>query len=149
MSTNFLNPTSFVLSLDRTTNPNAEFSIQTMVLPDVSANPTPYITRSRNISMSADKLEYAPFECTFLVDEDLTNYREIYDWLYSQVDSVQDDYRDITLSVLSSANTVNKQIVFHSAHPTNLGSLPFDITTSDIEYVVATVTFEYSYFEII
>jgi hypothetical protein len=99
--------------------------------------------------MSADKLEYAPFECTFLVDEDLTNYREIYDWLYSQVDSVQDDYRDITLSILSSANIVNKQIVFHSAHPTNLGSLPFDITTADIEYVVATVTFEYSYFEII
>ncbi|MBI33515.1 MAG: hypothetical protein CMD98_06585 [Gammaproteobacteria bacterium] len=137
------------MSLDKTLNPNAEFSIQTMMLPDVTAEGTLYPTRSRNLTMSADKLVYAPFEVTFLVDEDLGNYKEIYDWIYTQVDSKQDDFRDITLSVLSSANKVNKQIIFHSAHPTSLSSLPFDITTQDIEYVVASVSFEYSYFEIV
>jgi hypothetical protein len=149
MSTNFLNPTSFVLSLDSQTYPNAEFTVQTMVLPDVTTAGAVYATRSRNITIGSDKIEYGPFECSFLVDEDLTNYKEIYDWLYAQVDATGANVRDITLSILSSANNVNKQIRFIDAHPTNLSSLPFDITTTDIEYLVATVSFEYSYFEII
>lgn len=148
MTTNFLNPTSFVLSLDRLENPNAEFTVQTMVLPEVSVDGAPYQTRSRNIMLSADKIVYGPFDCTFLVDEDLANYQEIYNWLYNQVDTITDSHKDVTLSIMSSANNVIKQIKFVDARPTNLSSLPFDITTGDIEYVTAAVTFEYSYFEI-
>ena len=151
MSNNYLNPTSFVLSLDSVTNPNAEFTIQTMVLPDVSTEGAIFNTRSRNIMVSADKITYGQFECSFLVDEDLINYKEIYDWLYNQVDTdlagVQT--RDLTLTILSSSNNVTKQIKFVDAFPTNLSSLPFDITTADVEYLTAIVTFNYSYFEII
>jgi len=152
MSTNFLNPTSFVLSLDITTYPNAEFTVQTMVLPDVTTDGARLATPSRDIALGADKIVYGPFECSFLVDETLTNYKEIYDWLYSQVDtptSTLSNVRDITLSILSSANNVNKQIRFIDAYPTNLSSLPFDITTVDVEYLTAVVSFNYSYFEII
>ena len=149
MSTNFLNPTSFVLSLDSQTYPNAEFTVQTMILPDVSTDGAPFHTPSRSIAVGADKIVYGAFECAFLVDEDLTNYKEIYEWLYNQVDVSTTQVRDITLSILSSANNVNKQIRFIDAYPINLSSLPFDITTTDIEYLTATVSFYYSYFEII
>lgn len=149
MSSNFLNPTSFVLTLDSLVYPNAEFTIQTMILPDITVNGVPFMTPSRNITMAADKIEYGPFEVSFLVDEDLTNYKEIYDWLYNQVDVQTAQFRDITLSILSSANNVNKQIKFVDAHPITLSSLPFDITTTDVEYLTAVVSFEYSYFQII
>ena len=151
MSTNHLKPSSFVLQLDSVTHANAEFTVQTMVLPDISSDGAIYNTPSRNIGVAADTIVYGPFECSFLVDEDLVNYKEIYDWLYSQVDSEngQTNTRDLTLNILSSANNVTKQIRFIDAYPTTLSSLPFDITTTDVEYLTAVVTFNYSYFEIV
>ena len=149
MTNNFLNPASFVLQLDTTVYPEAEFTIQTMMLPDVSVDGAPYHTPSRTIVVEADKIVYSAFECTFLVDEDLINYKEIYDWLYAQVDTNTSQVRDLTLNILSSANNVTKQIRFIDAHPTSLSSLPFDITTTDVEYLIAAVSFEYSYFEIL
>lgn len=150
MSTNFLNPTSFVLQLDTVTYPAAEFTVQTMILPDVSVNGAPYHTPSRSIAIAADKIEYGQFECSFLVDEDLINYKEIYDWLYNQVDNNDNssNIRDLTLNIMSSANNITKQIRFIDAYPINLSSLPFDITTTDVEYLTAVVSFNYSYFEI-
>jgi len=149
-SSNFLNPTAFVLQLDTITYPTAEFTVQTMVLPDVVVNPAQLSTRSRNIAIAADKIEYGAFECSFLVDENLINYKEIYDWLYNQVDDNQSpsNVRDITLSIMSSANNVTKQIRFIDSYPTVLSALPFDITTTDVEYLTAVVSFNYSYFEI-
>jgi hypothetical protein len=151
MSTNFLNPTSFVLQLDTVVYPTAEFTVQTMILPDVSVNGAPYHTPSRSIAIAADKIEYGQFDCSFLVDEDLINYKEIYDWLYNQVDNNNNssNVRDLTLNILSSANNVTKQIRFIDAYPTTLSSLPFDITTTDVEYLTAVVSFSYSYFEIV
>jgi hypothetical protein len=150
-STNFLNPTSFVLQLDTVVYPTAEFTVQTMVLPDIAVNGAPLATPSRNIAIAADKIEYGPFECSFLVDEDLINYQEIYNWLYNQVDDNQSpaNVRDVTLNIMSSANNVTKQIRFIDAYPTILSSLPFDITTTDVEYLTAVVSFNYSYFEIV
>jgi hypothetical protein len=122
-----------------------------MVLPDIAVNGAPYHTPSRTIAIAADKIEYGPFECSFLVDEDLINYKEIYDWLYNQVDDNQSpaNVRDVTLNIMSSANNVTKQIRFIDAYPTILSSLPFDITTTDVEYLTAVVSFNYSYFEIV
>jgi hypothetical protein len=150
MSINFLNPTAFVLQLDTVVYPTAEFTVQTMILPDVSVEGAPYHTPSRSIAMAADKISYGPFECSFLVDEDLINYKELYDWLYNQVDDNESssNVRDITLNILSSANNVTKQIRFINAYPTSLSSIPFDITMTDVEYLTAAVSFNYSYFEI-
>ena len=148
---NYLNPTSFVLQLDSVTYPTAEFTIQTMVLPDVSVAGAPFATPSRNITIASDKIEYGDFECTFLVDEDSINYQEIYDWLYNQVDNPHSssNVRDLTLNIMNSANNLTKQIRFIDAKPVNLSSLPFDITTVDVEYLTAAVSFNYSYFEIV
>ena len=103
--------------------------------------------------MAPDKIDYSPFEMTFLVDEYLTNYIEIHDWMLglvkeAEVSNVQKT-RDLTLQVLTSHNNVAKEIVFVNAYPTNLSSLPFDTTITDTNYLVANVTFNYSYFKFI
>ena len=148
---NYLNPTSFVLQLDSVTYPTAEFTIQTMILPDISVAGAPFVTPSRNIAIASDKIEYGAFECSFLVDEELVNYQEIHDWIYNQVEDNQSssNVRDLTLNIMSSANNLVKQIRFIDAYPTSLSSLPFDITTTDVEYLTAMVSFNYSYFQIV
>lgn len=151
MAINNLNPTSFVLQLDRVVYPTADFTVQTMVLPDITVTPAALNAGSINIALAADKIEYGPFECSFLVDEDLVNYKEIYEWLYDQVDDnhSSSNVRDITLNILSSSNNVTRQIRFIDAYPVTLSSLPFDITTTEVEYLTAVVSFNYSYFEIV
>jgi hypothetical protein len=100
--------------------------------------------------MAPDKVEYNPFDLTFLVDENMHNYKEIHDWILGLV--TEDDYgvrkeRDVTLQILNSHNNVSNEIQFVDAYPINLSSLPFDATTTDVEYLTASVTFQYSYFK--
>jgi hypothetical protein len=149
---NFLNPSSFVLTLDSQTYSGAEFTIQTMVLPDVTAEGAPLPFRQRNIATVADKINFGPFEVSYLIDEDLLNYKEIFDWLKSNVETnhtATNHVRDLTLTIMNSANNVTKEIKFVDAYPISISSLPFDITTTDVEYLTAVVTFEYSYYDFV
>ena len=150
---NFLNPSSFVLTLDSQSYSGAEFTIQTMILPDVSVEGALLNYQQINVGRAGDKINFGTFEISYLIDEDLLNYKEIFDWMKSNVETKHstttssDHYRDMTLTVMNSANNVTKQIKFVDAYPTSLSSIPFDITTTDVEYLTASVTFQYSYFK--
>ncbi len=152
---NFLNPSSFVLTLDSQSYSGAEFTIQTMILPDVSVEGAPVNFKQINVGRAGDKISFGSFEISYLIDEDLLNYKEIFDWMKSNVETKHstttssDHYRDMTLTVMNSANNVTKQIKFIDAYPTSLSSLPFDITTTDVEYLTAVATFQYSYYEFV
>lgn len=151
---NYMSPVSFRLTMDRLKFPNAEYTVQTLFIPDITVSPARYATPQRNIAIDGDKIEYAPLTLTFLIDEDLTNYREIHDWLLGEV-TVNDDLRlyrkerDLTISILSSHNNVLRQLQFIDAIPTSLSALPFDVTITDLQYLTAQVTFEYSYYKIL
>ena len=147
---NFLNPSSFVLTLDSLSYSGAEFTIQTMILPDVTAEGAPLQYKQINVGRASDKIAFGQFEISYLIDEDLLNYKEIFDWLKSNVETTHtatNHVRDLTLTIMNSANNVTKQIKFVDAYPTSISSLPFDITTTDVEYLTAVVTFAYSYYE--
>jgi hypothetical protein len=127
-----------------------------MMLPDVSAEGAPVTFKQVNVAMAADKVMFAPLELSYLIDEDLLNYKEIFDWMkmgietnHQQAIIGNNHVRDLTLTVMNSANNVTKQINFIDAYPTSLSSLPFDITTTDVEYLTAVATFNYSYYEFI
>ena len=150
---NFLNPSSFVLTLDSLAYSGAEFTIQTMILPDVTTSGAALPYQQIDVGRTSDKIEFGQFEISYLIDEDLLNYKEIFDWMKSNVETIHsvstsnDHYRDLTLTVMNSANNVTKQIKFVDAYPTSISSLPFDITTTDVEYLTAVVTFAYSYYK--
>lgn len=149
----FATPVGFRLTLDRLKFPNVEFAIQTIALPDISMQGAQHSMPQRNIFATPDKIDYNPFECTFLVDENLDNYKEIHDWMLGLIrEADTKEYkktRDMTLHILTSHNNVTKKIQFIDAFPTNLSSLPFDTTVTDTNYLVASVTFQYSYFKFV
>ena len=61
---NFLNPSSFVLTLDSQTYSGAEFTIQTMILPDVSAEGAPLQYKQINVGRAPDKINFGAFVLT-------------------------------------------------------------------------------------
>ena len=152
---NFLNPSSFVLTLDSQAYSGAEFTVQTMILPDVTVEGAVLNYQQIDVGRAGDKIVFGQFEISYLIDEDLLNYKEIFDWMKSNVETKHstttssDHYRDMTLTVMNSANNVTKQIKFVDAYPTSLSSLPFDITTTDVEYLTAVAAFDYSYYEFV
>lgn len=151
---NYLAPLNFKLTMDRLKFPNAQYTVQQAFIPDLTVPGARLSTPQRNIMIDGDKAEYAPLTLTFIIDEELDNYKEIHDWMLGEV-TVKDDQRsyrkerDITLSILSSHNNVTKQIQFVDAFPSNLSALPFDVTVTDVQYLTAQVTFEYSYYKIL
>jgi len=148
----FVNPTSFRLVIDSRKYQNAEFTVQTFSLPDISAQPAPLNLPRRNIGMPADKVEFSPFELTFLVDEQFINYKEIHEWILGMVtegDKGIRKSRDVSLIIISSHNNAIREIKFVDAYPVSLSSLQFDTTTTTIDYLTASVSFQYSYYKII
>ena len=138
------------MTLDSQTYSGTTFTIQTMFLPDVTVTDAPLNFKQINVGRAGDKIEFGAFEISYLIDEDLFNYKEIFDWMKSNVETnhtATNHVRDLTLTVMNSANNVTKQIKFVDAYPTSLSSLPFDITTTDVEYLTAVVSFSYSYYQ--
>lgn len=145
----YVTPSGFRLIIDSQKYPNAQYTVQTIALPDMSVSAAPFNTPKRNIGMTPDKVEYAPMDLTFLVDEDMKNYKEIHDWILGLV--TEDDngvrkQRDITLQILNSHANVSNEITFVDAFPITLSSLPFDAGSTTADYLTAAVTFQYSYF---
>ena len=61
--------------------PNVEFFVHTANIPGISLGDTTLPTPLKDISMPGDKLTYQSLDVSFLVDENLNNYKEIHDWM--------------------------------------------------------------------
>ena len=151
---NFLSPLGFRFQLNRA--PNVEYFCQGATLPTLSMveiqRPTPFVT----IPHPGDKIIYEPFNLRFRVDENMTNYLEIYNWLIGlghpenlkQYKNLGEPISDGSLIILSSNNNPIVRIAFQDMFPLSLSPLSFDVTQTDIEYLEAEVTFRYKIFTV-
>jgi len=162
MAQNFLSPIGFRFALQRA--PNIEYYIQAATLPSLTTNFVTVYTPFSSLSFSPDKLEYGDFSITFRVDEDMSNYLEIYNWLigvsfpdnFKQhsdlVTRNQGDnsgiYSDATLTILNSTKNVNVEVTFEDLFPTSISDIQLDVRASDVNYSEATVSFRYKRFTI-
>ena len=166
---NFLSPTGFKFNLKR--SPGVAFFCNQANIPDLNLGVTEQPTYLRDIPTPGDKLDFGDLNLRFLVDEDLTNFMEIQNWLrglgYPEtvqefrdleksgtipirdyVQSGQDIYSDGTLQILSSNLNAKFNVKFRDLFPTSLTTLTFDATDTDIEYFTADVTFKYTLYEL-
>ena len=61
--------------------PNVEFFIQSANIPSITLGETDIPTPLKDISIPGDKVTYSSLDVSFLVDENLNNYKEIHDWI--------------------------------------------------------------------
>ena len=165
--------------------PTVEFFVQSANIPGITLGDTTLPTPLKDISMPGDKLTYQTLEVSFLVDENLNNYKEIHDWMiglgfpdnhkqFQDLQSTGSDrfpgssrstavtgtsvpqplneggiYSDATLTVLNSKNIAKTEIRFKNVYPTSLGSLSYDVKQSDVDYLSAAISFNYTNYEIV
>lgn len=141
--------------------PHVQFFANSFTFPSISlpANrvENPYI----RINVPGEKMEYDPISVTFIVDEDMNNYEEVYKWMGSiSFDTDNSKFttyegrnegqelgqQDIKVMMLTGKGNVNRVITFIDAIPVALSG--FEMTQQDAttNFVMATVTFEYTNF---
>ena len=158
---NYLQPTGFKVVIDRKKFGNLEYFAQTVDHPNVSIPTAPMPFSRVNLHAAGDKLTYGQLSATIILDENLSGYTEMYDWVKRLVeednttkygaryDNAETTAVDITVSILSSNNNAVKRIRYIDCIPTDIGTINFQSTTSDIQYLTFPVSFSFSYFEIV
>ena len=165
---NFLSPLGFKFSLKR--SPGVAYFCNEANIPDMSLSIAEQPTYLRNIPLPGDKIEFGDLSLRFMVDEDLTNYMEIQNWIrglgypeaisqYSELEDKayikqtfgnkrQDVYSDGTLQILSNNLVPKFQVVFEDMFPYALSTITFDATDTDIDYFSANVSFKYTLYNL-
>ena len=137
---NQLNVDSFDISFSRL--PGVQYFCQRISLPTVvlgeTNEPSPFL----NVPLEGDTLTFEAMSLSFIVDEDLLNYREIYDWMtalgfpreYGQFAALQEQSTGSEQTKYSDLT-----IVLH----TSLSSIQFDSTPTGMDPIVVDATFNF------
>ena len=121
--------------------PNTSFFIQTVNLPGISLEAQVVATpQLQNFSRHTGIITYEALDVTFMIDEYLKNWQEVYEWMIGDVSK----YTSAVLTILSSSMNPTMEVHFKDIFPTSLSAISFDSTTTDPVYQVATVSFNYT-----
>ena len=165
---NFLAPTGFKFALKR--SPGVAFFCNEANIPDLNLGIAVQPTYLKDIDRPGDKIQFGDLTIRFLVDDDLTNFMEIQNWIrglgfpesISQFADLEkeavmpsnfgnkerDIFSDGTLQILSSNLIPKFQVKFEGLFPYQITTLTFDATDTDIEYFTAEASFKYNIYSI-
>ena len=155
---NQLNVVSFDVSFSRMTA--VQYFCQRISLPTVVLGETNEPSPFMNLPLEGDTLTFEALSLSFIVDEDLQNYIEIYNWLtalgfpreYSQFAILQEPsaasktlskYSDLSLVVHTNKSNPNYKIKFTDVFPTSISSIQFDATPTGMDPIVVDATFNF------
>lgn len=135
--------------------------VQDISLPGVSAGQPIQPTFLADIPHIGDKLQYDSVDLTFLVQENMENYKQLYNWFLRIADPnamplgphgtnpslrTKDRsklYCDISIHVLNNNSNVASTIYLVDAFPITLSPLQFSTMNEDV--LTANCVFAYSY----
>lgn len=166
---NLLSPIGFKFILTKT--PKVDFYCQTAAIPSIDMGNAEQGSWLKDIPVPGDKAIFENLNLRFLIDENMENYIEIYNWLIGlaypesmeQFDNLREldpikypddtryrfsEYSDGVLQILNSNYNVVRQIKFKDLFPISLSTLEFDCTARDYNYFTANVSFKYTNYEI-
>lgn len=148
-NTNLLQPTKYLLTFSEI--PNSTYFCQTVNLPGVATNSATQSTPNLDLFVPGTKIVYSPFAIDFLVNEDLTAWLDIHDWIKNTTtDRIRTTKTksQATLTLLSNHNNPKLRVKFVDIFPQTLSDLNFDTTKSAEDHILANATFKYNFFEI-
>lgn len=163
---NPLSPNGFQFSVQKL--PDITFFCQQANLPGIMLGEPVFATPFSTQPIPGDTLSYEPLELQFLVDENMQNYRILYNWIvalgfpesYDQyitgnnLDNIAygelaKNYSDATLQILDSNNQIVQTIQFYDVFPTNISSMTFASTNEDVTYITGNVTFKFGWYKLL
>lgn len=146
--------------------PDLSFFCQQVTLPALSIGAPEQMTPFSTTPIPGEMSTFDQLQVQFLVDSEMKNYKAIHNWLialsfpqsYEQYTNFVDgdanqygelarNYSDGTLSMLDGANNVASTVQFVDLFPISLEGLTFQSTNTDVQYLVGSATFRYTYYK--
>lgn len=146
--------------------PEVTYFCQEAVLPSLSLPVAEISSPLVNYPIPGEKLTFGELEITFLIDEEMVNYKAVHDWMVGlgfprqreqyrnflnkdsiAISELSKGYSDATLQILSSANNPIRTIMFKDVFPTNLSSIQLQSTADSTIYLAGNATFMYTVYE--
>ena len=164
---NYLSPVGFKFTLAK--EPKVSFFCTNTRIPEITLQTEIQQNYLKDIDVPGDKITYGDLSLKFLVDEDMTNYMAIHNWItglgfpnsaqdYRDLLTNQDDitqpldskraFSDGSLYILNSNYNTTAIVKFKDLFPVSLTSLEFDSTQTDIQYFTAEASFKYTIYDI-
>lgn len=161
---NFLSPVGFEFSI--TKHPKVSFFCNSVKLPDITLETLTQSTYLKDLDIASNKIQYGDLSIKFIIDEDMTNYIAIHNWitgigfpetpeqyknLITSENNINDpllQFSDGTIKILNSNYRPNITVSFKDLYPVNLSPLDFNSTAGDIEYFTAAASFKYTIYNI-
>ena len=163
----YLRPNSFKFMVHNI--PNVSYFCQAANIPEINIPAAEQSTPLVDIPYPGDKLQFGALMIRFLVQEDMANYKELYDWLigigFPESHKQSTEYAkrqenrfpdasptklqgmalhsDASLFMLDSNNNPITKITFRDAFPISLQGLDFEISSGNTDYMVAVAMFRY------
>lgn len=148
---NYFSPVSFRFNILKL--PNVNFFCQSANLPGLTLGEAIQVNPLRDIPTPGDKVQFEELQLRFIVDEELENWLEMYNWLkglgfpdtFDQSLTKSDlRFSDATLMILTSNKNGQHRVSFKDAFPLTLSGVQMDSSVGDIDYVTADATFAYT-----
>jgi hypothetical protein len=148
--------------------PQISFFCQEINVPELMLPLAEAATSLVNSRLPGDKPMFGDLTVNFLIDETMSNFVAIYDWMsglgfpensqqYADLMAERTDalnrnfyaasVSDATLQILGSSNNPVRTIRFIDTFPTSLSSLTLTSTGGDTQYLVGVATFGYTYYK--
>jgi hypothetical protein len=161
LNRNYLSPLNYKFSVKKL--PHVNFFLQKVNIPSLNITPTEMPNPFVSIPLSGDHIQYGTMTISFKLDERLENYQEMLNWIvglgfpknFGQYAALEKRntmgeglVSDVSIIVTDSAKNPKFEFIFVDAFPTYLSDLNLDTTLPDVNYITASATFKYTYFEI-
>ena len=162
---NFLSGVAFKFNLAKF--PKVDFFSNSAIIPVLNLELAQQASYLKNIAVPGERLTYGDFTLRFLVDENMENYKSVYDWLtglgfpettkeFADIIKDSDGQRDPkeafcdgTLRILNSNYREVAKVKFKDLFPISLSSLDFDATNTDVQFFTAQATFKYTIYDLV
>ena len=157
-NTNPLQPTKFLLTFARI--PATQYFCQEVNIPGVTLGEVDRATPFLDMYSPGTKLKYDPLDVTFVVNEDLQSWKDMYNWFTSIADPDGFEKRDhstelqtnkklsdATLTILNNLNNPILRIQFTNCFPLTMNSIQFDTKQDANHIITCTASFRYQSFK--
>ena len=164
---NPLSPNGFNFTIQKI--PSVNFFCQQVNLPGLTFGDPSFATPFVSVPIPGDHITYDNLAVNFLIDENMENYRAIWNWIialgfpqsYDQyvtfinadqsgaLSELAKNYSDGLLEILGGSNTKVATVQFVDMFPIALDTVLFQSTNQDVPYIVGQATFRYSYYKFI
>jgi hypothetical protein len=157
---NFLSPHNFEFVIERL--PDLSFFIQDANIPDLILGQAVTGTPFSQIPIPGDQIIFGNLDVTFKINEDMSNWEELYTWVRQigfpesfEDRKIVDDSKpgygltsEASLIIRTNANNPNKKITFTGLFPVAIGGLQFSTQTTDVAEITTSASFRYGTYNI-